>query len=148
MKRLSLFNSIRFCFSSVIHQHGHSPYSFSGYYDKAKISYNDMDFCVVEDITRIGEVLKISHFSVHDNFRGARIGKKCLRKFATHIDKIAPTINTIDFSLSKLPITFPQAKVAQARLHLLNEIGATNTSMIALPQGKFLVTGSWNKDTW
>lgn len=148
MKSLSLYNKIRFKFAKLRHFHENASYVFGAHHDKCRISFWSTDFCLFEDITIIPGKVFVGHFSVNDQFRGSLIGEQCLKKFAAHIAQLDPTINTIEFSLYKLPTNFPQKKIAQARFSLLNRIGASATSISTLPQGKFQVCGSWDKSKW
>jgi hypothetical protein len=148
MKPLSFCNKIRLKFAKLRHTHEKVPYRFGANDDKCRISFLSTDFCLFEDITIGAGKVFVGHFSVNNQFRGSLIGEQCLRKFAAHIAQLYPNINTIEFSLYKLPTNFPHQKIAQARLDLLNRIGASATSISALPQGNFQVCGSWDKSKW
>ena len=148
MKPMSLYNKIIFCFSKSRHPFTGAPYRIGVSGGKCQISCFSKVFCVFEDITVTSGKVHVGHFSVNGPFRGRKIGEQCLRKFASHLARLEPTIKSIEFSLYKLPTNFPHQKVALARLKLLNKIGATTTSMSQLAHGNFFVSGSWGKSKW
>lgn len=146
---MSYSNKIKFYFSKLRHPFTGAPYRIGvGSSDKCEITCCSTVFCVFEDITVTSGKVHVGHFSVEAPFRGRNIGEQCLRKFAAHIARLDPTITLIEFSLYKLPTNFPHQRIAQARFDLLNRIGATATAMSQLPQGNFLVCGSWDKSKW
>ena len=149
MKLMSYSNKIKFHFSKLRHPFTGERYEIGvGGSDKCQITCCATVFCVFEDITVESGKVYVGHFSVEASFRGGSIGEQCLRKFAAHIARLDSTITSIEFSLYKLPTNFPHQRIAQARFDLLNRIGATATTMNQLPQGNFLVRGSWDKSKW
>jgi hypothetical protein len=148
MKPITTLNKIKFSFAKPKHPKYRKIYGFDEFFDKCCIAFCDTVFCDFENITRSSDKVYIGHFSVAESFRGARIGEKCLRKFAAHIARLDPNINTIEFSLHRLPTKFNHQKVGQERLRLLNQVGATNTSITAVGNGEFQVDGSWDKSRW
>lgn len=151
MSRLKLLDSLKLHFATAKLPRGGGPFEFETLYYTCVISFRDIVFAEIEEVTRSSTSVRVGHFSVSRAYRGCDIGEQCLRKFAARVATLDSSIQAIEFELYRLPAELDHQAIGQARADLLTQIGADN--VVISPAGpstnpRVKVTGVWLRNRW
>jgi hypothetical protein len=104
--------------------------------------------CSFEHLQWSERAMSVGHFGVMEQYIGMDIGTLSIRAFAALISKHMPQIVEIRFELSQAsPLTNIEL-LANARVMLLEKIGATEINIHSPTSNCYVVTGIWQKSQW
>lgn len=112
-----------------------------------------VNVCTFETMHIEGNLLHINHFALVTDLIGTNFGETCLRAFAALVETQQPSINCISFSLHRSTSETKKSeqillKLANARIRLLENLGAINIELKKPNNECYDVTGKWYKNRW
>lgn len=108
----------------------------------------NIQVCAFEHLQWGEQTLSVGHFGVMEQYIGMDIGTRSISAFAALISKHMPQIVEIRFDLSQSsPLTNIEL-LANARVMLLEKIGATEINIHSPTSNCYVVTGIWQKSQW
>lgn len=109
---------------------------------------DDIQVCSFEHLVWNERSMTVGHFGVMEQYRGMDLGTRCLTDFAVLISEQVPLIEEIQFHISRSSSGTDIELLANARVRLLEKIGATDIDINNPTSDCYVVTGVWRKSKW
>ena len=105
----------------------------------------NIQVCAFENLLWGERTLSVGHFGVMEQYIGMDIGTRSIRDFAALISKQVPLIEEIHFNFSRSTSETDIELLANARVRLLEKIGASEIDISKPTSDCYVVTGIWRK---
>lgn len=113
------------------------------------IGYLDnIQVCSFEHLQWNERTMTVGHFGVMEQYIGMNLGTRSLTDFAALISEQFPLIEEIKFHISPSSSGTDIELLANARVMLLEKIGATEINIHSPTSNCYVVTGIWQKSQW